>query len=120
MGRGAQQSYCLLLASLAAGTNGGVARQRLEVLVQSNDGFVIAEEDLRLRGPGEFFGARQWGAPEFRVANLIRDHALLEQARQEALALVREDPRLAAAGNLGARDAMRRRWQAKLVLGSVS
>jgi ATP-dependent DNA helicase RecG len=120
VGRGAQQSYCLLLASLGAGAEGSVARQRLEVLVRSNDGFVIAEEDLRLRGPGEFFGSRQWGAPEFRVANLIRDHALLEQARQEALALVREDPHLAASAHRAARDAMRRRWQAKLALGSVS
>jgi len=120
VGRGAQQSYCLLLAPPDFGANGGVARQRLDVLVRSNDGFVIAEEDLRLRGPGEFFGARQWGAPEFRVANLIRDRALLEQARQEAQSLVREDPRLAAAGHQAARDAMRRRWQAKLVLGSVS
>jgi ATP-dependent DNA helicase RecG len=120
VGRGAQQSYCLLQASLAAGAEGGVARQRLEALVRSNDGFVIAEEDLRLRGPGEFFGARQWGAPEFRVANLIRDHALLEEARLEAQAIVREDPRLSAPENQAARDAMRRRWQAKLVLGSVS
>jgi ATP-dependent DNA helicase RecG len=120
VGRSAQQSYCLLLASVAAGDEGSVARRRLEALVRSNDGFVIAEEDLRLRGPGEFFGSRQWGAPEFRVANLIRDHALLEQARQEAQVLVREDPRLSAPAHRAARDAMRRRWQTKLVLGSVS
>ena len=120
VGRGSQQSYCLLLAAVAAGEAGSAARRRLDVLVASNDGFVIAEEDLRLRGPGEFFGARQSGVPEFRVANLIRDHALLEQARQEALAMVREDPRLLASDHQAARDAMRRRWQAKLVLGSVS
>jgi ATP-dependent DNA helicase RecG len=120
VGRGAQQSYCLLLASLAAGEEGSAARRRLDALVQSSDGFVIAEEDLRLRGPGEFFGSRQWGVPEFRVANLIRDHALLEQARREAQALVREDPRLAAPGSQAARDAMRRRWKMKLSLGSVS
>ncbi|OGX12187.1 MAG: ATP-dependent DNA helicase RecG, partial [Nitrospirae bacterium RIFCSPLOWO2_12_FULL_63_8] len=81
VGRGAQQSYCLLLSAVAAGVEGSAARRRLDALVASNDGFVIAEEDLRLRGPGEFFGARQWGVPEFRVANLIRDGALLEQAR---------------------------------------
>jgi ATP-dependent DNA helicase RecG len=120
VGRSEQQSYCLLMASLAAGEEGSTARQRLGALVQSNDGFVIAEEDLRLRGPGEFFGARQWGVPEFRVANLIRDGALLEQARQEAQAMVQEDSRLSAVDHRAARDAMRRRWQAKLVLGSVS
>jgi ATP-dependent DNA helicase RecG len=120
VGRGAQQSYCLLLASLATGEEGSAARRRLNALVRSNDGFVIAEEDLRLRGPGEFFGSRQWGMPEFRVANLIRDHALLEQARHEALALVRKDPRLSAPEHRAARDAMRRRWQSKLDLGSVS
>jgi len=120
VGRGAQQSYCLLMASLAAGEEGSPARQRLNVMIRSNDGFVIAEEDLRLRGPGEFFGSRQWGVPEFRVANLIRDHALLEQARREALATVQADPRLKAPAHQAARDAMRRRWKTKLVLGSVS
>jgi ATP-dependent DNA helicase RecG len=120
VGRGAQQSYCLLMASLATGEAGSTARQRLDVMVRSNDGFVIAEEDLRLRGPGEFFGSRQWGVPEFRVANLIRDHALLEQARREALATVQADPRLKAPAHQMARDAMRRRWKTKLVLGSVS
>jgi ATP-dependent DNA helicase RecG len=120
VGRSAQQSYCLLMASLATGAEDSVARQRLDVMVRSNDGFVIAEEDLRLRGPGEFFGSRQWGVPEFRVANLIRDHALLEQARREAFATVQADPRLSAPGHRAARDAMRRRWQTKLVLGSVS
>jgi ATP-dependent DNA helicase RecG len=120
VGRSAQQSYCLLLASLVSGAEGSAASRRLEALVRSGDGFVIAEEDLRLRGPGEFFGSRQWGVPEFRVANLIRDHALLEQARHEAQTLVREDPRLTASEHQPAREAMRRRWQTKLVLGSVS
>ena len=120
VGRSAQQSYCLLLASLATGEEGSAACRRLDALVASNDGFVIAEEDLRLRGPGEFFGSRQWGVPEFRVANLIRDHALLEQARREALATVQADPRLSAPGHQAARDAMRRRWKTKLVLGTVS
>lgn len=120
VGRGAQQSYCLLLASGVSGDAGSTARRRLEALVHSNDGFVIAEEDLRLRGPGEFFGVRQWGAPEFRAANLIRDGALLEQARREAFAMVQEDPHLAAPGHQAARTAMIRRWDTKLSLGSVS
>lgn len=120
VGRGADQSYCLLLASLAEGEEGTAARRRLDIMVRSNDGFAIAEEDLRLRGPGEFFGARQWGMPEFRVANLIRDQALLEQARREALAIVKADPHLSSPAHRAAREALRRRWEARLDLGSVS
>ncbi len=120
VGRGAQQSYCLLLASREPGEEESAARRRLEALVKSHDGFVIAEEDLRLRGPGELFGVRQWGVPEFRAANLIRDGSLLEQARREAFAIVQDDPRLAAPGHQAARSAMIRRWRAKLDLGSVS
>ncbi len=130
VGRGAQQSYCLLMASpgmslrqaqpKASGESGSVAKERLEALVRSNDGFVIAEEDLRLRGPGEFFGLRQWGAPEFRVANLVRDVELLQQARQEAFGLLKIDSQLQAPMHRALRDAMCRKWQAKLDLGSVS
>jgi ATP-dependent DNA helicase RecG len=96
------------------------AKERLEALVKSNDGFVIAEEDLRIRGPGEFFGLRQWGMPEFRVANLVRDADILQQARQEAVALLKQDPGLKAAAHQGLRDAMLRKWEKKLELGSVS
>ena len=96
------------------------ARERLEALVRSTDGFVIAEEDLRIRGPGEFFGFRQWGIPEFRVANLVRDADLLQQARQEAFALLTQDPQLKAPAHRAVREAMLRRWQEKLELGSVS
>ena len=95
------------------------ARQRLDALVRSSDGFVIAEEDLKIRGPGEFFGTRQWGVPEFRAANLVRDGALLERARQEAFALLAADPKLAAPQHRALREAMLRRWQEKLELGEV-
>lgn len=133
VGRGAQQSYCLLLSSRTGGrtvqranasdstlASASLARQRLEALVKSNDGFVIAEADLRIRGPGEFFGFRQWGMPEFRAANLIRDADLLQQARQEASALLKQDPLLAVPQHRTLKAAMLRRWQAKLDLGSVS
>ncbi len=96
------------------------AKERLEALVQSNDGFVIAEEDLRIRGPGEFFGFRQWGMPEFRVANLVRHGDLLQLARQEAFSLLKLDPGLKASAHQGLRDAMLRKWEKKLELGSVS
>jgi ATP-dependent DNA helicase RecG len=122
VGRGAQQSYCLLLASRMphGRTGGGDAAQRLEALVKSSDGFAIAEEDLRIRGPGEFFGLRQWGVPEFRAANLIRDGAMLEQARQEAFALLTSDPQFAEPAHASLRHAMLTKWKAKLDLGSVS
>ena len=136
VGRGAEQSYCLLMAATMgrakvqlgrrpigpAGIDEPVsnARERLDALVQSNDGFVIAEEDLRIRGPGEFFGLRQWGMPEFRVANIVRDGDLLQQARQEAFSLLKLDPGLKAPAHQGLRDAMLRKWEKKLELGSVS
>jgi ATP-dependent DNA helicase RecG len=130
VGRSGHQSYCLLMASTGtvsrsvkaktAGESAAASRERLEALVRSTDGFVIAEEDLRIRGPGEFFGFRQWGMPEFRVANLIRDVDLLQQVRQEAFALLRQDPHLKATMHQGLREAMVRKWEKKLDLGSVS
>lgn len=138
VGRGAEQSYCLLMASGIVGGTGvrgqrgsqalprypdipqTASRERLDALVRSTDGFVIAEEDLRIRGPGEFFGLRQWGMPEFRVANLVRDADLLQQARLEAFSLLKVDPGLTAAAHQGLRDAMLRKWEKKLELGSIS
>ncbi|TKB91097.1 MAG: ATP-dependent DNA helicase RecG [Nitrospira sp.] len=130
VGRSGHQSYCLLMASggalsrsvkpKAAGEPPSASRERLEALVRSTDGFVIAEEDLRIRGPGEFFGFRQWGLPEFRVANLVRDADILQQARQEAFALLKQDPQLKAPVHRLLREAMLRRWESKLDLGSVS
>jgi ATP-dependent DNA helicase RecG len=81
VGRGAEQSYCLLLAS---DKQTEVARERLGIMEETNDGFKIAEKDLQIRGPGEVMGTRQAGLPEFRVANLIRDLEILQLARKEA------------------------------------
>ncbi len=133
VGRSNQQSYCLLMAqnlgrgrtqlgrrSMTSEGSLSTARERLEALVRSNDGFVIAEDDLRIRGPGEFFGLRQWGMPEFRVANLVRDGDLLQQARQEAFSLLKSDPGLKEPAHQGLREAMLRKWEKKLELGSVS
>lgn len=116
VGRGPQQSFCLLLAS----GKGELARRRLDALVKSSDGFAIAEEDLRIRGPGEFFGVRQWGVPEFRAANLVRDVQWLELARRDAFALLADDPSLSEPAHRALRTAMLHRWQAKLTLGSIS
>jgi ATP-dependent DNA helicase RecG len=81
VGRGAEQSYCVLLAS---DKQTEVARERLGIMEETNDGFRIAEKDLELRGPGEIMGTRQAGLPEFRVANLVRDLDILQAARREA------------------------------------
>ena len=81
VGRGAEQSYCVLLAS---DKQTDVARERLGIMEETNDGFKIAEKDLELRGPGELMGTRQAGLPEFRVANLVRDLDILQAARKEA------------------------------------
>ncbi len=81
IGRGDTKSYCILMADSPITPE---ARQRLQAIKQSSDGFYIAEKDLELRGPGEFFGTRQTGMPDLRVGNLVRDHHLLERARKEA------------------------------------
>ncbi|HKP45058.1 MAG TPA: ATP-dependent DNA helicase RecG [Pyrinomonadaceae bacterium] len=81
VGRGAERSYCVLLTSEKQSE---VARQRLEIMAETNDGFRIAEKDLEIRGPGELLGTRQSGLPEFRMANLIRDQKILETAQKEA------------------------------------
>ncbi|HZY74226.1 MAG TPA: helicase-related protein, partial [Edaphobacter sp.] len=90
VGRGAARSYCILM------TGGRVSEQaeaRLEAMVRTQNGFELAELDLEQRGPGEFFGTRQTGLPEFRVANPIRDRAVLEMAKKEAARFAeRPDP----------------------------
>jgi ATP-dependent DNA helicase RecG len=92
VGRGASQSYCLLMT--ASKTEASL--QRLRVLEQSNDGFFIAEMDLRLRGPGEVLGARQSGLPDMVLSSLIEDQDSLELARSEAQKLIESDPHLTA------------------------
>jgi ATP-dependent DNA helicase RecG len=116
VGRGEWKSYCILLA---AGKLGDDAERRLQAMVETNDGFKIAEVDLQLRGPGEFFGTRQSGLPEFRVADLLRDAALLEDARRDALAIVAADAELRAPEHRGLRQALLARWRGKLALASV-
>jgi ATP-dependent DNA helicase RecG len=117
VGRGAYQSYCLLMAPNRLTEEG---RRRLDAVVKSHDGFVIAEEDLAIRGPGEFFGTRQWGPADLRVANLIRDVKILEEAREEASRLLKEDPELHRPEHAELKAALLRRWQDKLALAAVS
>lgn len=99
VGRGEAESWCFLICSPSSPE----ARGRIEAFCSSNDGFVIAEADLRLRGPGEVYGVRQSGVTDFKVADLIKDRAVLEVARKEAFALVEKDGELLSAPELKAR-----------------
>ena len=103
VGRGPHPSYCLLIHDASSET----ARARIETMLQTNDGFEIAERDLELRGPGELFGLRQSGLPEFALGDLARDYRIMEVAREEALALLRRDDFWYAPWAEGLRDALK-------------
>jgi ATP-dependent DNA helicase RecG len=116
VGRSARAGVCFLVADPGEVT--AEARARLEALVREHDGFALAEADLRLRGPGEFFGTRQSGLDGFRLADLAGDLSLLEAARAEAAAVLAERPALDGPW-AGVRAAMEERWAARLGLARV-
>jgi ATP-dependent DNA helicase RecG len=116
IGRGRHPSKCILLAQYRSSEE---AKVRLRAMEKTQDGFRIAEEDLALRGPGEFFGVRQSGFPEFRVAHLVRDTPILIEARKEAFRLVREDPDLMQPSRGELKEVLRRRWMGRLELASI-
>lgn len=113
VGRGTDRSHCLLLSG---NDLCGDAEKRLKVMAQTADGFRIAEADLELRGPGDFLGTRQAGLPDLRVADILRDGRILEEARQEAFALVERDPLLSSIDNGRLRQELERRWWGRLEL----
>ncbi len=117
IGRSRHPSVCLLMAGRGVGEE---ARQRLDAVVRSRDGFQIAEADLAIRGPGEFFGTRQSGLPELRVAHLLRDAGVLEEARACAQRLLEGDPALSQPAHGSLRSAVERRWAGRLSLMAVS
>lgn len=90
VGRGEMQSYCILVSSL----DSEKTRARLKIMTETNDGFMIAQEDLRMRGPGDFFGNQQHGLPEFKIADLAADMAILQNAQEAAKSLLERDPTL--------------------------
>lgn len=97
VGRGAEKSYCILLTSPKLGND---ARERIKIMTSTNNGFVIAEKDLELRGPGDIAGTRQSGALNFRLASIVQDRSLLEISKNMAAAVMEHDPDLLSADNL--------------------
>jgi ATP-dependent DNA helicase RecG len=116
IGRGRYPSKCILLAQYRSSEE---AKVRLRAMEKTTDGFKIAEEDLALRGPGEFFGIRQSGLPDFRVAHIIRDTPILVEARKEAFRLIEEDPELVHPSHAGVRDILIRRWKGRMELATI-
>ncbi len=116
IGRGEDKSYCFLFAE----TSSEVAKSRLDIITRSNDGFEIAEHDLRLRGPGELFSTRQHGLPDLKIANIIDDYELLIMARKNAFELVAEDPMLIKAEHKNIRRMLLTRFGDSLGLADVA
>jgi ATP-dependent DNA helicase RecG len=109
VGRGSAKSYCILMTGARVSP---LAEERLDAMVRTQDGFELAELDLAMRGPGEFFGTRQAGMPEFRVANLLRDRALLELAKEEASRFVaRADEEASLEEKTRVRNRLKDAWQ---------
>ena len=116
IGRSEAKSYCFLFAE----TDNEKAKSRLEVMTRSNDGFEIAEHDLRLRGPGEMFSTRQHGLPDLRIANIVDDFDLLVMARKNAFELVCQDPMLVKAQHKNIRRALLAKFGDTLGLADVA
>ncbi len=116
VGRSEFQSYCFLIAYKVSIES--EAFKRLQVLCKSNDGFKIAEEDLKLRGPGEFLGTKQSGYLEFKKADLVKDYEILLWAREEAFKLIEKDPELKNYPIL--KEELMRRWEERLKLSEIA
>jgi ATP-dependent DNA helicase RecG len=116
VGRGAEAAICVLLTAFRRSED---AYRRLQALVHSSDGFQIAEADLEFRGPGELLGTRQSGLPDFRVANLIRDQRIMEEARRAALEWLAGDPDLSRPESGRLRLVLAHRWAGRLELAQI-
>jgi ATP-dependent DNA helicase RecG len=116
IGRAEAKSYCLLFTE----TENEAARSRLEIMTQSNDGFEIAEQDLKLRGPGEMFSTRQHGLPDLKLANIVDDFELLAMARRYAFVLASEDPMLTKPQHKNIRQSLLDKFGSSLGLADVA
>ncbi len=117
VGRGVDKSYCILKTPYNIGDT---AQQRMKIMTESQDGFIIAEKDLELRGWGDFFGTKQSGMPELRLANPITDREILEEARKDAFALVNNDPYLRAPQHQGLNRMLRTQLKDRMELINIS
>ncbi|HQU72091.1 MAG: ATP-dependent DNA helicase RecG [Calditrichaeota bacterium] len=117
VGRGGRRSHCILSTPPALNE---VAQQRMMIMEKTNDGFVIAEEDLRLRGSGEFFGTRQHGLPDLRYADLVSDQKIVQVAREDAFAVVEGDPHLRGVGHQGVRRHFQSRYRERFQLPGIA
>jgi ATP-dependent DNA helicase RecG len=115
VGRSGHKSFCLLIANPTTED----AVQRMKAMTKTNDGFVIAEEDLAIRGPGEFFGTRQAGMPDLKVANIARDVKILEIARKEAFRIAQIDPTLSKPDHKALKKVLQEKWKENLEMMSI-
>jgi ATP-dependent DNA helicase RecG len=91
VGRGSEQSYCILMSGDGISDD---SRKRMHIMTSTTNGFIIAEQDLQLRGPGDIYGTKQSGVLKFKLADIVADAALMEQTRQAAQWLIAQDPNL--------------------------
>jgi ATP-dependent DNA helicase RecG len=117
VGRGAEQSFCILMTGDKLGND---ARTRLGTMVRTNDGFEIAEVDLRLRGPGDILGTQQSGLPTLHLADLVHDQDILQQARAAAQRILDADPELVDPKNAPIAGEMAERMRTQAVWGRIS
>ena len=116
VGRSGIPGTCILLAQYSGSED---AKKRLRVMEKTNDGFRIAEEDLAIRGPGEFMGTRQSGLPDFRVANILRDGRILNEARTDAFSVAESDPKLEKPEHRALKETLMHRWAGRLELAKT-
>ena len=117
VGRGAEQSFCILMTSHKLSSD---ARTRIKTMTGTNDGFEIAEVDMKLRGPGDILGTRQSGLLNFQIADLTKDSAILEESRNAAIELLKDDPRLSKPENSGVLNAFQAKTKGKIQWGRIS
>lgn len=117
VGRGEYQSYCFLIAGYAQSEE---TKYRLHVMEKTDDGFVIAEEDLKIRGPGDFLGTRQSGLPELKLTHLMGQTKLLEKAKKRVEEIMEEDPFLKEEKHQRIKEILKERWEGKLDLANIS